>query len=368
MNALNVFLSQFTQHSPRLNFIHIIMKYKIPVFCFLLLAIQGYGQNSNSLGRITFSTGGISDSRLSVTMGEPIVGSNVSSNGTTILTIGGQANNPLPLSPSDSLTVSTNSINVTSNSNTPSVQLKSNRTWIVNNTANWITVAPMSGQKDTTLNISIAQNSSNNQRSSIITITAGTVIRTITITQSGVPLPQDSLNISATSLNINSNQKDTFIQILSNRSWTIDNPNDWITLNTLSGTGNTNLNVSIGANTISNNRTGVITITAGSNTKFLTINQQGKSSGINELVIGKQIKVFPNPANTEINVWVDNNVTKTYLVEITDINGKVVLETYSKSENTILPISQFANGTYVIHLSNSEFNLDKTIKFLKSNN
>ena len=242
----------------------------------LIIGICAWSANAqNGLGRITFSSIGTNNSNISVTMGESLAGSYRSSDGKTILTIGAQAGNNKIISPQDSLSLNTYTLNVANSTNNPIVQLSSNRTWVISNPASWVIITPMSGTNNTTLNLTVL------------------------------------------------------------------------------------------ANNLSTIRTAVITITAGTNSKTLTINQAA-TVGLNEIALGNDLKIYPNPANSEINVWVNDKVAKTYEVKITDLNGKTFLEKESQSENLQIPISHLANGNYLINVSNKQNQFNQTIKILKS--
>jgi hypothetical protein len=326
-------------------------------------------QAQSDLGRITFSAIGTNNSSISVTMGEAIAGSYLSSDGKTILTIGAQAGNNPIVNPQDSLVLSSYAINVNSSASNAVVIVTANKNWTVNNTASWISVTPASGNTGVAnLTINFTANTSTSIRTANIIVNAGTASKTIIVNQSGVPIPSDSLNLSATIIPVEKNQKDTSFNIISNRSWSVTNPANWITVSTLSGTGNATLNLNIAANTINSPRTSTITVTAGSNSKFVTINQSANNVGVNELAIGNEMKIYPNPANSEINVWVNKNVAKNYDVKITDLNGKVILETSSQNENLLIPVSHLASGNYLINVSNKQNQFNKTIKIFKTNN
>lgn len=234
-------------------------------------------QAQSSLGRITFSAIGTNNSSISVTMGEAIAGSYLSSDGKTILTIGAQAGNNRIASPQDSLSLNNYTLNVANTASNPTVQLTSNRTWVISNPVSWLTVSPMSGNKNTTLYLTILANALTTPRSATITITAGTNVKTLTI-------------------------------------------------------------------------------------------NQAPTVGLNELVIGNEMKIYPNPANSEINVWVNAKVAKSYDVIITDLNGKVILETSSQNENLLIPVSHLAAGNYLINVSNKQNQFNQTIKIFKTNN
>jgi len=67
-----------------------MVKKNTTILMIAILLMSGYISAQGSLGRITFSSGGVSSSGLSITMGQSIAGSFKAADGTT-LTVGAQA-------------------------------------------------------------------------------------------------------------------------------------------------------------------------------------------------------------------------------------------------------------------------------------
>ena len=63
----------------------------------------------------------------------------------------------------------------------------------------------------------------------------------------------------------------------------------------------------------------------------------------------KSIKIFPNPAKDNINIYVGENV-KTSHINIIDATGRVIKELNTNNHQTTVKSSQFANGLYIVQL------------------
>jgi hypothetical protein len=79
---------------------------------------------------------------------------------------------------------------------------------------------------------------------------------------------------------------------------------------------------------------------------------------INENSI-KQFKLYPNPATDYFRI---SNIEKANVV-ITDVTGKVVLQTEGVDENSIINVSNLNSGIYLVNIKNESMN--ETIKFVK---
>lgn len=64
------------------------------------------------------------------------------------------------------------------------------------------------------------------------------------------------------------------------------------------------------------------------------------------------VDVYPNPANEVLNIELQE--ISRYEVELTDINGRVVYKSKIRNPKSVIEISDFANGIYLLTLENSE--------------
>ena len=76
------------------------------------------------------------------------------------------------------------------------------------------------------------------------------------------------------------------------------------------------------------------------------------TSGINQQISDRHIRVFPNPANDQLNISLDNPGNSEFLVSVTDLNGKVLLsKIYNFNGNRIqIDLDGIKSGMYLLKL------------------
>jgi ribosomal protein L14 len=149
------------------------------------------------------------------------------------------------------------------------IDIGCNRSWTASSNQSWATVTPTSGTNNGTINVSITANSGA-ARTAIITVTAGSLMRTVSIQQAAFV---DSLSLSADSLILSAAASATnTIQVMSNKTWTVSSNQTWATVTPTSGNNNGSFNINIAANSGAQ-RTATITVTAGSKVKTVTVKQ-----------------------------------------------------------------------------------------------
>ena len=148
--------------------------------------------------------------------------------------------------------------------------ITSNRNWTVEDNADWITVTPTSGSNDGTLTVTYLENTNTTQRVGTITVTGGGITRTVTVTQESTP----SLTITPLDQFVGYTEGNTTFTITSNRSWTVEDDADWITVTPTSGSNDGTLTVTYLENTNTIQRVGTITVTGGGITRTVTVTQE----------------------------------------------------------------------------------------------
>ena len=93
----------------------------------------------------------------------------------------------------------------------------------------------------------------------------------------------------------------------------------------------------------------------------------GGTTAIKENPVFKEVKVFPNPATTEINVAFTMAKAGDYELRITDLSGKTLdrVQQYAQTGANLarLNISQLTPGLYMAELRSSD--QVKTFKFVR---
>jgi hypothetical protein len=72
-----------------------------------------------------------------------------------------------------------------------------------------------------------------------------------------------------------------------------------------------------------------------------------------------KVKLYPNPASNNIQFANVQDAT----IMITDVTGKVVLQTAGVDENSIINVSHLNAGIYLVNIKNELMN--ETVKFVK---
>ena len=76
----------------------------------------------------------------------------------------------------------------------------------------------------------------------------------------------------------------------------------------------------------------------------------------------EELKVFPNP--TADNIFIQSNKNQPVLIQITDINGKLVFtNSYSNTDNITIDLSSYDRGIYIVKLiSENACNTTKIVR------
>ena len=168
------------------------------------------------------------------------------------------------------LTISTERLDFASDAGQNTFTISSNATWTTILEAAWFSVSPASGSNSATLTVSVLPNTTTNPRRGEIVVTGGGFTRTIIVSQHAA---EPVLTISQSSLSFSSGAGNAIINLVSNVSWTITDNAEWITLSATSGTNNATLAVSVTANPLATQRSGLISITGGGLTRSLSVIQ-----------------------------------------------------------------------------------------------
>jgi len=86
------------------------------------------------------------------------------------------------------------------------VTINSNLDWTIENNADWISINPISGSGNSTIELSVNENPSQNVRESTITVVGGSLQRGITVTQSGAQSQNGAVKLSVVEVTASSEQ------------------------------------------------------------------------------------------------------------------------------------------------------------------
>jgi hypothetical protein len=124
-------------------------------------------------------------------------------------------------------------------------------------------------------------------------------------------------------------------------------------------TGATTLTTTVSP-TLTTTYTVVVTASNGcSNNSNVTINVS-PCTGINEASLN-EMTVYPNPTSGNFNIELNNGLNKS--IQITDVNGKIVLSTSSLEDKININLNHLTNGVYFVKIQcNNSIEIIKVIK------
>lgn len=177
--------------------------------------------------------------------------------------------------PTPSLSVSPTSISASADRSNHTVNVISNSSWIVTDAPSWIEVSPSSGKDNETIQITVRENTSTEERSNILVVSTadGSIEKNIKVTQSGKIV---SLSVDVTSINLSSAANATqVINITCNSSWSISGVPDWLQTSSLSGNGNSSIVLTTrSANESASVRSANIAVSSEGQTQTITVQQE----------------------------------------------------------------------------------------------
>lgn len=88
--------------------------------------------------------------------------------------------------------------------------------------------------------------------------------------------------------------------------------------------------------------------------------------GLRDDFVSMNVKVFPNPTSTKINIVFDQNPKESLLIELFDITGRLIsIYAPPKQKNSIFNITDLQEGIYILNIKSSD-EFSKSIKIIKN--
>ena len=240
------------------------------------------------------------------------------------------------------------------------VEVFSNVTWNVEESCSWIECSPSGGSNNGEFSITYNSNTSLNQRDYIININGQGESATVTVTQQGADL---FLTVDPNEITLDGSAGSSGqFSIFSNIYWNISNYSNWMDINIISGQGDAIITVTSN----SNNTTGFPRMTTlainGQNvsTQYVNIMQLSANS-ISSENVNKFIKLFPNPANNELFIKIEEpNLIITEII-VYNIFGQCVYHFVSESFNDLINFSVLSleQGIYLLNLFTNRGEINK---------
>ena len=174
-------------------------------------------------------------------------------------------------------TVSPTSKSVEKAAGSFNVSITTSSSWRVSDNTDWMRKTPKTGTGNGTSRIDFYANNTGSTRTGIISVTVGSEVKQIMVTQSSSGTTSTSLAVSPANSNVGSSSGSASFSVTSNVSWNATDNAGWLTLSPSSGSNNGTITASYSANTNSSSRTAIITTSGGGMSKTVTLTQAGTS-------------------------------------------------------------------------------------------
>lgn len=175
--------------------------------------------------------------------------------------------------------INTTVLNFEDKQETQTVNILTDGTWSAQTNDSWITLSPSSASGNSTLSITVSENTEDNERTGQVLVTMGDKSATVNVVQKG-----KYFTVSNSLLTYTSKGGSLSISITTNDSWTaqIENNLSWLQLSKTNGSGNVDVMVTATDNPSVNTRTATIIfktthnqsvrVVVTQNARYLTIN------------------------------------------------------------------------------------------------
>ena len=164
------------------------------------------------------------------------------------------------------------SLSYSASGGSETISITSNQSWTATTSDAWFNISAAAGEGNATLTVTAEENSSIAERSGKVTFSAGGNTYTVNITQKGADL---IFSVTPTTFSFTSSGGNQSVSVKSNQAWTVSFDVSWLSLSTVSGTGDATLTITAQTNTSTDNRAGTVTFTSGGKTYTVTIIQDG---------------------------------------------------------------------------------------------
>lgn len=105
-----------------------------------------------------------------------------------------------------------------------------------------------------------------------------------------------------------------------------------------------------------------------SSNKYYFVHGAFSSTAIQDLDKLGQVQIFPNPTAQNLNVKISWNTPQAAVMNVYDINGRILLTQDLKSAKSIektIDVSSFSNGTYFLQISNNNGKINQSFQVVK---
>lgn len=183
-----------------------------------------------------------------------------------------------------SITATTETLTFENTASEANIDVTSEAKWTASTSYSWINVSPESGEAGTsTIKISVSPNTSVEERNGYVVLSVGNKERIqIPIKQRGIYIETDK-----TSLEFEDSKGAQTIHVNSNTSWEITNLPSWISVDKISGKGNSEISITADDNPNTTERNGEFLVSQPGLTSMsvVKVHQKGKSFDVSEVTL-----------------------------------------------------------------------------------
>lgn len=167
----------------------------------------------------------------------------------------------------------------------------------------------------------------------------------------------DYLTTNVTQIYVGEEGENRSFQVSSNTDWTIMSDVDWIFTDTASNSGDARVDIRVAANGEATNRSGLITISNGSQSTTIRVFQDAGPVSVSNQS-SNTLVLYPNPAKGEIRITNLPEGIRQFLVKVVDLQGRIILEDQLQvdSGELLINAANMSPGIYLLHFNGIEGN------------
>ncbi|MDR3046754.1 MAG: T9SS type A sorting domain-containing protein [Bacteroidales bacterium] len=227
------------------------------------------------------------------------------------------------------------------------INISSNTSWYTySNNGSWYHLNLPTGQGNQTVTISVIgyNNSAEPRYDTLRFYGAGASVKNVYISQPGF-----SFSISDTLVEMYKLASSTTINLTAAGNWmSLAHGCNWLTVSPTSGTGSTEITLSVTELTSGNERICQIPFLSASNMIVVTVVQKNTLS-VNDNK-DYNISIYPNP--TDNRIFIENKNSNLFIKKIAvfDLTGKLIREEECYTSNANIDLTDAKSGFYLLHL------------------
>ena len=256
--------------------------------------------------------------------------------------------------------VSTQLLNFEDKQSTQSIDIQTDGTWQAFSNDSWISVSPSAASGNSTLSISVSENTDDNERIGTVVVTMADKSTTITVIQKG-----KYFTVSNSFLNYTSKGGVIDVSITSNDSWTakVEDGSTWLTLSATSGSGDANIKATAADNpSVTTRTTAILFETANSQNVKVVVSQSARFLNVDT----REVLFYAKGGTSEpITVSTDGaykiTCSDSWFTVSQSNNSFTVLATENTSKESrvgtiTIELTDLKEGTYSLTLSVTQTN------------